>query len=497
MDMAVNFENSGASLKPPQRSSLLNMDEVKIDPAWAYRLPANLARRRQVLPFAMVDNTVYIACLKVQDAATLQAVKRHIGRRVSAELAEPRSLQRAIDRVYLDSPSSQVDENSDDAVSLCEQILQAAILRRASDIHIDSRRDGVSIRFRVDGQLETFRSRLSSASTMISRFMVLAGMDIAEKRASQDGRIQYSFGKNQELNLRVAMLPAKQGERLTLRMLALQTESLTLERLGLSSADLERFDAVLGLSHGLVLVTGPTGSGKSTTLYAAIRRLLQGEAKSIITVEDPVEYEMDDITQVEVDSSDKVSFASALRSLLRHDPDVIMIGEMRDSESADIAVKSALTGHLVFSSLHTNSAAAVALRLQDMGVDPYLIAATLRLAVAQRLVRRLCSRCRKPQPLDESSRRILGLPKEAEDMSYVAQGCMYCAGRGIVGRTGLFEMIRFDESWEPLLAKGIDQARIKEELRRRRLPTLRDDALSKLKAGITTREDVLRVLSQA
>ena len=408
---------------------LLNVAKIRIDPSWALRIPPHLAFRRQVLPFAFADDCVHVACANPQDGAALQAVEKLVGYPVHAEPAEPVALQLVLDRIYGDpqvvaaaqTRSRSVDVRrpselgTDDVIGLCEELLHAALLRQASDIHIDPDPEGLVVRFRVDGALEPYR-RLppNVAAGVISRFKVVGGMDIAEKRAAQDGAFRHKYGRAaQTVDLRVATLPTKHGERMTLRFLGLHAETLTLERLGMSEDDLACFSRAIDNPHGLILLTGPTGSGKTTTLYAAIRRLMATEDLNILTVEDPIESEIRGVAQSEVDHADKVTFHNALRSLLRHDPDVIMIGEIRDAETADIAIKASLTGHLVFSSLHTNSAVSVVTRLADMGLDRFLVAATLRLAVAQRLVRRLCPRCRKTRQLTPSEARALNNPEAA------------------------------------------------------------------------------------
>jgi type IV pilus assembly protein PilB len=273
-------------------------------------------------------------------------------------------------------------------------------------------------------------------------------------------------------------------------LLGLQTASLTLERLGMTPEHMQRFETALAQPHGMILLTGPTGSGKSTTLYAGIRRLLSLEALNIITLEDPVEYDIAGVAQVAVDGADKTTFNKALRSILRHDPDVVMIGEIRDGETASIAVKASLTGHLVFSSLHTNSAAGAITRLHDMGLERYLIASTLRLSIAQRLVRRLCPRCRTEVALSQTEALALDRPQAAGMKAYQASGCLYCGGRGYVGRLGLFEMLPLDESWAQMIAQGSDEPDIVAEMTKRKLPTLTDDALYKLEHGMTSAEQV-------
>ena len=492
-------------------ATLLDMDQVIIDPACALQVPAALALRRRVLPFASVDGHVVVACLDPADTTTLEAVTRAVKCPVRAQPAEPASLHRALDRIFGSSQAggapaahrrsadgrAAMDRDEENAVALCDELLQAAIVRQASDVHLDPGEKQVQVRFRVDGALERVRALPTSVHNgVISRFKVLAGMDIAEKRAPQDGRFTHRFGAaGHSIDIRVATLPTKYGERMTLRLLALQTESLTLERLGMSPRDLGAFTGAIGKPHGMILLTGPTGSGKTTTLYAAIRRLIAQREQNIITIEDPIEYHIGGVAQVEVDTADKVSFAKALRSVLRHDPDVVMIGEIRDRETADVAIKAALTGHLVLSTLHTNSAASAVTRLVDMQIERYLVAATLRMAVAQRLVRRLCRRCRRARELSAAEARMLGNRAAAGRTVYEPGGCMYCADRGFAGRIGLFEMLPMDESLARRVAEGIEEGQIVEQMRVRRIPRLVDDALEKLLAGETSVREALAAVT--
>ena len=500
-------------MNPATLPEILDLDRVRIDPNCALKIPAPLALRRQVLPFAVVDGLAYVACLNPDDRSALQAVERALQLPIRPQRAEPESLRRALERLFGDGTAAAgpptprpgrpadrrktAEADSEDAVALCEDLLRSAVMRQASDIHIDPMKDGVRVRFRVDGALDEYRQLpLAAQSGMVSRLKVLAGMDIAEKRAPQDGRFTYAPGAgNQAVDIRAATLPTKYGERMTLRLLALQTESLTLERLGMAPQDLACFAEAIEKPHGLILLTGPTGSGKSTSLYAAIRRLIAHRDLNVVTVEDPIEYDITGVAQVEVDSADKVSFAKALRSILRHDPDVVMIGEIRDGETADIAIKSALTGHLVFSTLHTNSAASAVTRLIDMGVARYLVAATLRLVVAQRLVRRACSHCRQGRQLSREEATLMGDPAMTERTVYDPHGCMYCANKGFVGRLGLFEMMPVDASLSRFIAEGAGEVDIVEEMRRRGAARLIDDAVDKLTAGETVVSDVLRAVT--
>lgn len=488
----------------------VDLDQVRIDPAWALRIPVTLALRRRLLPFAMLKGHVYVACAEAPDAASLEAIARFTACQAVPVRVEAGALQRALSRVYGDGRGRNAttaavrgdtaDAAPDDVIALGEELLRAAVMRQASDIHIDPSRDDVRVRLRVDGVLEEYRRLPASVhAALCSRIKVMSGMDIAERRAPQDGAFTYQFGamvKAHAIDVRVASLPTKYGERLTLRLLASQDQLLTLEKLGMNTRDLVTVEHMLAQPHGLVLLTGPTGGGKTTTLYASIRHLLASGPLNIITVEDPVEYEIPGVAQVEVDSADKVSFEKALRSLLRHDPDVLVIGEIRDLESLDVAVKASLTGHLVFSTLHTNNAASVVTRLIDMGMPAHLIGATLRLCVAQRLVRKLCGHCRRPAPLSAPHALALGIPNAEGENVYEAEGCLYCAGRGFAGRMGLFECAALDSELSMQISKGITEPELNAALRRKGFHSLLQDGAAKVLAGLTTVQEVLNAVTE-
>ncbi len=507
----------------PPASTLLQVDDVRVDPMIALRIAANVAQRRDVLPFISWQGKVHVACADIRDSATLASIQRLFDEPLQPVKAELVSLRRAIQRIYgaikpenantpilarpagagtatptsaragsrNASPAPAAATEAFDATATGDEVLYSAVMRQASDVHLDPGPDGLRLRFRVDGQLEDIaRYPVAAISSLTNRIKVISGMDISEKRAPQDGGFKHVYGENRSIDIRAATLPTKWGERITLRLLGLQTGSLTLERLGMAPAHLLIFEAALSNPHGMILLTGPTGSGKSTTLYAAIRRLLDLEALNIITVEDPVEYDIPGVAQVGVDSSDKTSFSGALRSILRHDPDVVMIGEIRDGETAGIAVKASLTGHLVFSSLHTNTAAGSVTRLSDMGVEDYLIASTLRLTIAQRLVRRLCARCREAVTLTAAEARALNRPDIVGQPGFTKKGCLYCGGRGYVGRVALFEFLALDESWSEIISSGAQEMALISEMKRRGQPLLIDDALAKIASGTTTMDEV-------
>ncbi|MCA9231951.1 MAG: Flp pilus assembly complex ATPase component TadA [Planctomycetales bacterium] len=382
-----------------------------------------------------------------------------------------------------------------DIVALCDELLEISFRRNASDLHIDPEENVVLVQLRIDGVLEPLRKLPKSIlGPLIGRLKVLSRMDIAEKRLPQDGRFTAELGPDRRrIHIRSACLPTTHGERITLRLLALETEQLTLNRLGMSASALKTFAEYSGQKQGMILLTGPTGSGKSTTLYAALRHRLANHPGRIITVEDPVEFDVVGVAQAEVDSGDKLRFDTALRNILRSDPDVIMIGEIRDHDSADIAVKAALTGHLVLSSLHTNSAAGVITRLVDMGIKPYQVAATLRLCIAQRLIRQLCPNCRKPRQLSHAEAKVIGQPDAAGSTIYEPGGCEKCHNRGFNGRIGLFEFLPIDEELARHIVEGCDEGGISRYARAKGIPTLRDDAATKLQAGLTSFSELVTI----
>ncbi|MFT5301451.1 MAG: general secretion pathway protein E [Mariniblastus sp.] len=490
---------------------LLDMDQVKIDPVWALRIPANLATRRQILPFTLQGGEVLIACKDPDDDQSIQAVRRYVSEAIKVVPAEHDSLFQAIQRIFQDTvrwngnqsepvriqfTGTQVDPDSDNLVALGDEIFHAALIRQATDIHIEPASNSVRIRLRVDGVLDEYRQLpIAVHHPLLSRLKVMSGMDIAERRAPQDGRFTLSSEHSSEIDIRTATIPTKHGERMTLRLLATQTQDLTLGRLGMSAQGREQFEHVIDRPNGLILITGPTGCGKSTTLYAAIRNLINRKSLNVITIEDPVEYVIEGISQVEVDANDKVSFHKALRSSLRHDPDVLMIGEIRDQETAETAIRAALTGHLVFTTLHANSAVGAITRLADMGIKPFLIGAVSRLFAAQRLVRKLCQQCRVAYPLSESESLLLARPSLTGTTVYEPGGCQYCAGTGFMGRIGLFEFITFDREIARTVASRPDETHIQELLAQRKTPGLLDDAIEKIIRGETSVEQIATVIS--
>lgn len=384
-------------------------------------------------------------------------------------------------------------EQEDDApiIRLINAILGEAIKENASDIHIETFERRLVIRFRIDGILrEIVQPKRELAALLVSRIKVMSRLDIAEKRVPQDGRISLRVG-GREVDIRVSTLPSANGERVVLRLLDKQAGRLSLAHLGMGERDRQLMQENLGKPHGIILVTGPTGSGKTTTLYASLVSL-NDRTRNILTVEDPIEYHLEGIGQTQVNTKVEMTFARGLRAILRQDPDVVMIGEIRDRETAEIAVQSSLTGHLVLSTLHTNSAIGAVTRLVDMGVEPFLLSSSLLGALAQRLVRVLCPCCKRPYQAGESECRLLGVDPLEPPILYRAEGCSDCRQLGYRGRTGIYELVVFDE----MLRSQIHGRASEQEMHRhaRTLgPGIRDDGIRKVRDGITTLEEVLRV----
>ncbi len=384
-------------------------------------------------------------------------------------------------------------ESQDDApiIRLINALLTQAIKENASDIHIEPFENRLTVRFRVDGVLrEVLLPPRALAPLIVSRIKVMARLDIAEKRLPQDGRISLRVA-GRAVDVRVSTIPAGHGERVVLRLLDKQAGRLDLEQLGMSAADQEKMDRLIRKPHGIILVTGPTGSGKTTTLYAALTRI-NDRTRNIMTVEDPIEYYIDGIGQTQVNTKIQMSFARGLRAILRQDPDVVMVGEIRDLETAEIAVQASLTGHLVLSTLHTNTAVGSVARLRDMGVEPFLLASSLIGLLAQRLIRLLCPDCKQPYEADASERRALGLGEESRTTIFRAVGCDKCRQSGYRGRTGIHELVEVDDALRRMIHDNASEADM-EAYARRFSASIRQDGQRKVLAGLTTLEEILRV----
>jgi general secretion pathway protein E len=387
-------------------------------------------------------------------------------------------------------------EQEDDApiIRLINAILGEAIKENASDIHLETFEKRLVVRFRVDGILrEVLEPKRELAALLVSRIKVMARLDIAEKRIPQDGRISLRVA-GREVDIRVSTLPSANGERVVLRLLDKQAGRLTLQHLGMSDRDRHQLEDTVRRPHGILLVTGPTGSGKTTTLYASLVTL-NDRTRNILTVEDPIEYHIEGIGQTQVNPKVDMTFARGLRAILRQDPDVVMVGEIRDQETAEIAVQASLTGHLVLSTLHTNSAIGAITRLVDMGVEPFLLSSSLLGVLAQRLVRVLCPHCKESYQADSAECKLLGVDPGSAPTLYRARGCTECHQQGYRGRTGIYELVVFDDHMRSLIHSVASE---QEMIRHARLssPSIREDGRRKVLLGVTTVEEVLRVTQE-
>ena len=458
------------------------------------RFPSGLVQRRIFLPVRGEEGPVRVVLSDPDDQVALDSARRVIGRDVETALADPRALEVAVTRAMGElrtSAETAEEAEEPDSIALLDEILREAYVYRASDIHFEPVYEGMRVRLRVDGRLQEHSRLLSRGErdAITVRIKVLAGLDIAEQRTTQDGGFSYRIGgpEAEEADIRVATVPARGGERCTLRLLGHETNLLGLEDLGMPEPVLLEFREAIERPHGIILVTGPTGSGKSTTLYAALREL-DADESNILSVEDPVEQIVEGVTQVQVNAN--LSFARALRSFLRHDPDVLLVGEIRDQETADAALKAALTGHLVLSTLHTNDAAGAVTRLSDIGSERYLIAAGLLGVIAQRLVRRLCPQCRTPSKPDGEAAERLGIGPDSGEIWHPT-GCPACLGTGYQGRVGIFEAMWCDEQLAQIISEGASEGDIRQATAGRR--SLAADAREKVLAGVTSLDEARRL----
>lgn len=392
----------------------------------------------------------------------------------------------------LPEPEDLLDAEDDaPIIRLINVLLARAVKQNASDIHIEPFENRLLIRMRVDGVLqEVMQPPRALAPLIASRIKVMAKLDIAEKRLPQDGRISLRIA-GRAVDVRVSTMPSGHGERVVLRILDKQAGRLDLQNLGMDDDTLKRMDEMVHRPHGIILVTGPTGSGKTTTLYAALGRVNNTD-RNIVTVEDPIEYYIDGIGQTQVNAKVDMTFARGLRAILRQDPDVVMVGEIRDLETVQIAVQASLTGHTVFSTLHTNTAVGAITRLRDMGVEPFLLSSSLIGVLAQRLVRILCKECRTPYQPDESECKLLGIPSDNPPTLYLPNGCEKCNQSGYEGRTGIYELIEVDDELKKLIHDGSGEHEL-EKYVRQHSPSIRADGIRRILAGETSLEEVLRV----
>lgn len=487
------------------------------------QLPYAFARRHGVVVLRDEENETYQLLHKPGIPLTIfSEIHRLIGQPMQLLQVDSETLEKQLSLIYesgskqssqiMETMGDDIDldhaaralnqpedllESDDDApiIRLINALFTEAIKEQASDIHVEPYENRLVVRFRVDGVLrEVLTPPRTAAPFLVSRIKVMAQLDIAEKRIPQDGRISLKVG-NRPVDVRVSTLPSSYGERVVLRLLDKQAGRLDLEQLGMSRQLLEQVDpGVIKRPHGIFLVTGPTGSGKTTTLYAALSRL-NTQSRNIVTVEDPIEYFLDGIGQTQVNNKVDLTFARGLRAILRQDPDVVMVGEIRDLETAQIAVQASLTGHLVMSSLHTNTAIGSITRLRDMGVEPFLLSSSLIGVLAQRLVRTLCPHCKKPAPASEGELTLLEKPTDSELTLYSAVGCEKCHNHGYLGRTGIYELITIDETLRNLIHQGAGEDTMLLHARQSS-SSIRQDGMQRVIEGVTTIDEIIRVTQE-
>jgi general secretion pathway protein E len=496
-----------------------SISEKDIDPELVKIIPISFAKRFRLIPLKRGDGKVVVALAPPLDLYVLDEVKSLFGCEIEPFLTLSHVVLDSINKVY-ERGREMSDEIQEETLGITESefqepkdlleaedeapiirfvnsLLFQAVKEKASDIHLECFEKDLLVRYRKDGILHKVTSvpkRLQSS--IISRVKIMAELDIAEKRKPQDGRIRVKVA-GRDVDVRISTVPTSWGESVVMRLLDRSSVLLSLEDLGLEGKKLHTINALIHRPHGIILVTGPTGSGKTTTLYAALERINSPD-KKIITIEDPVEYQIQGINQIQVNSKVNLTFANGLRSVLRQDPDVILVGEIRDRDTADIAIHASLTGHLVFSTLHTNDSASAITRLIDMGIEPFLVASSLMAVVAQRLIRFLCKSCKEPYvPLDDELARI-GIERKnlPEGNLYRAKGCSDCLGTGYSGRSGIFEILLIDDDIRGYTLSTTDSGTIKKKALEHAMTTLRMDGAEKILKGLTSIDEVMRVTEE-
>ncbi len=535
----INEHNMATFLARQLHVPYIEIEKQLVDPDSVKLIPSDMARRITAIPLYKDKEALVVAMADPLNIFGLDDMRKAAGREIRQVVATRRDIQRAISNYYgmgqtiEDATMDFAGETSavlaevavmpgitaEDApvVKLVSMLIAQAIMDHASDIHIDPEGKNIKVRYRIDGVLTEVRSLPREMhAPIVSRIKIMANMDIAEKRIPQDGRFQARISHTETgpvvtavyqersalrlegdaaVDIRVSTLPVIQGETVVMRILDRSHIILTLDGLNFSTEMFERYRKLIARPYGIVLVTGPTGSGKTTTLYASINTI-DRKANNLVTIEDPVEYQMSGVNQVQVNPKAGVTFASGLRSILRQDPDIIMVGEIRDRETAEIAIHAALTGHLVFATLHTNDAAGAATRLIDMGIEPFLIASSAIGILAQRLARKICDRCKKPYPATPDLLKGLGIAP-GNVTFYRGEGCPACKNTGYQGRIGLYELMDMTEAVRSLIISKASSSAIKAAAAQSGFKTLRQAGLLKAAAGVTTMEEVLRVTQDA
>ncbi|MBA9084231.1 type IV pilus assembly protein PilB [Fontibacillus solani] len=485
----------------------VSLFKYQIDPAITQIIPESMARRYQVIPFYKDGDRLMVAMTDPLDYFAIEELRMSTGFRIEPAISSKDELQRALARFYglqdsmskmmvdLSTPEEigELEITDEDApvVRLVNQMIEQAIQLRASDIHVDPGENGVTIRYRIDGVLRKERTiPKQMQGYIIARLKIMSQLNIAERRLPQDGRMKFQ-ADFKVVDIRVSSLPTVHGEKLVMRLLDLSTGLKAISHLGFNNHNLEMFKEMIERPYGILLITGPTGSGKSTTLYSALSHL-NDEERNIITVEDPVEYQLEGINQVQVNPNIGMTFAAGLRSILRQDPNIVMVGEIRDSETAEIAIRASLTGHLVLSTLHTNDSISSIIRFRDMGVESYLIASSLIGVVAQRLVRRVCNDCKQQVAPTDQEAVFLKSRGAHPEVLYRGRGCGSCNRTGYRGRVAIHEVLFINNEIRELINSSASLNELREAAARQGMIQLMDDGIDKVIQGITTLQEVLR-----
>ena len=496
----------------------IDLTKINIDPSMVDILPKNIAKKHGIIPVRVENDLMYLAMEDPLNFMAIEAVRSITRRKIIPMIATSDGIQRAFNVLYenegavraiaqmrqeahhsVDEKENVLELNSDETeaapiVRLVNSIIERAIVEKASDIHIEPQETIMNIRMRIDGKLNnilTIPKDLQQA--VISRFKVIGNMDIAERRIPQDGRAAMRL-ENQDVDLRLSTLPTIFGEKIVIRILLKNEQLLTRKGIGLTEENNKRFDRLLKFNSGVILIVGPTGSGKSSTMYTLIRELIS-ESTNLILLEDPVEYQIAGVTQVQINEKTGMTFANALRAVLRQDPDIIGVGEIRDGETAEIAMRAAMTGHLVISTIHTEDALSAIDRLHDMGVEPFLISSGIRGIISQRLVRKICPHCKTVEVLTKEDRELVGIADDDTTTFYTGTGCHMCFDSGYRGRTGVFEFLTMNQMLKDCITEQKPKSELRKIIAQSDFISIMDNGLELAKKGMTSISELIRTIS--
>ena len=489
----------------------INVDNINIRTEIINIVPESVARKHEVIPLDIVNGKLILIMSDPLNYYSIEEIRIITGYAIKPAISSKREIMKSIEKYYgknraeeaaddygkiynpktiVQSSEEYGDENAAPIIKFINTIIENALINNASDIHIEPFENELRVRYRVDGVLrEIMKVNVGMIDPVISRIKIMAELNIAEKRNPQDGRVNFR-AKGRVIDIRISVVPTIFGEKVVMRLLDKSSFSLDIDKMGFNRTEKDLISSIISRPNGIVLVCGPTGSGKTTTLYT-ILNVLNDASKNIITIEDPVEYNMNGVNQMQVNNKIGFTFASGLKNILRQDPDIILIGEIRDKETAEISVRSALTGHLVLSSIHTNSAIGTVTRLMDMGIEPFLISSTLSGIIAQRLIRKICSNCGETYISDESEMKILNIDSPIDLKK--GRGCSYCNNTGYKGRVGVFEIIDIDREVKDLINAGSSESVMEACARKKGVKFLRDACIEKVTQGVTSIEELLRV----